>query len=139
MATRLDFDGLDAIVNDLNKMSQVLDSSMIDDALEEAIQPAYENAKKTAPRNKKGHIGKYGDGHMADNIPLKLVRENGFRTIEYGWEKSDNSDYFYAKFVEWGTSNNKYPKQPFLNKSMSRNKVKCFNVFSERIRKELGL
>ena len=139
MATRLDFDGLDAIVNDLNKMSQVLDSSMIDDALEEAIQPAYENAKKTAPRNKKGHIGKYGDGHMADNIPLKLVRENGFRTVEYGWEKSDNSDYFYAKFVEWGTSNNKYPKQPFLNKSMSRNKVKCFNVFSERIRKELGL
>jgi len=139
MATRLDFDGLDAIVNDLNKMSQVLDSSMIDDALEEAIQPAYETAKKNAPRNKKGHIGKYGDGHMADNIPLKLVRENGLRTIEYGWEKSDNSDYFYAKFVEWGTSNNKYPKQPFINKSMSKNKNKCFNVFSERIRKELGL
>ena len=139
MATRLDFDGLDAIVNDLNKMSQVLDSSMIDDALEEAIQPAYETAKKNAPRNKKGHIGKYGDGHMADNISLKLVRENGLRTIEYGWEKSDNSDYFYAKFVEWGTSNNKYPKQPFINKSMSKNKNKCFNVFSERIRKELGL
>ena len=139
MATRLDFDGLDAIVNDLNKMSQVLDSSMIDDALEEAIQPAYETAKKNAPRNKKGHIGKYGDGHMADNIPLKLVRENGLRTIEYGWEKSDNSDYFYAKFVEWGTSNDKYPKQPFINKSMSKNKNKCFNVFSERIRKELGL
>lgn len=139
MATRLDFDGLDAIVNDLNKMSQVLDSSMIDDALEEAIQPAYETAKKNAPRNKKGHICKYGDGHMADNIPLKLVRENGFRTIEYGWEKSDNSDYYYAKFVEWGTSNDKYPKQPFINKSMSKNKNKCFNVFSERIRKELGL
>lgn len=139
MATRLDFDGLDAIVNDLNKMAKVLNSSMIDDALEEAIQPAYETARKTAPRNKKGHIGKYGNGHMADNIPLKLVTENGLKTIEYGWEKSDNSDYFYAKFVEWGTSNNKYPKQPFINKSMSKNKNKCFNVFSERIRKELGL
>ena len=139
MATRLDFDGLDAIVNDLNKMAKVLNSSMIDDALEEAIQPAYETARKTAPRNKKGYIGKYGNGHMADNIPLKLVTENGLKTIEYGWEKSDNSDYFYAKFVEWGTSNNKYPKQPFINKSMSKNKNKCFNVFSERIRKELGL
>lgn len=139
MATRLDFDGLDAIVNDLNQMAKVLNSSMIDDALEEAIQPAYETAKKTAPRNKKGHIGKYGNGHMADNIPLKLVTENGLKTIEYGWEKSDNSDYFYAKFVEWGTSNNKYPKQPFINKSMSKNKNKCFNDFSERIRKELGL
>lgn len=139
MATRMDFDGLDAIVKDLNQMSKILNSSIIDDALEEAIQPAYETAKKTAPRNKKGHIGKYGNGHMADNIPLKLVRENGLRTIEYGWEKSDNSDYYYAKFVEWGTSNNKYPKQPFINKSMSKNKNKCFNVFSERIRKELGL
>ena len=130
MATRMDFDGLDAIVKDLNQMSKILNSSIIDDALEEAIQPAYETAKKTAPRNKKGHIGKYGNGHMADNIPLKLVRENGLRTIEYGWEKSDNSDYFYAKFVEWGTSNNKYPKQPFINKSMSKNKNKFFNVFS---------
>ena len=46
MAARLDFDGLDAIVNDLNKMSEVLDSNMIDDALEEAIQPEYETAKK---------------------------------------------------------------------------------------------
>lgn len=139
MAARLDFDGLDAIVNDLNKMSEVLDSNMIDDALEEAIQPAYETAKKTAPRNKKGHIGKYGNGHMADNIPLKLVRENGFRSIEYGWEKADRSDYYYAKFIEWGTSNQNYPKKPFMNKSMSKNKNKCFNVFSERIRKELGL
>lgn len=139
MATRLDFDGLDAIVKDLNKMKQVLDSNMIDDALKEAIQPAYKDAQKKAPKNKKGHTGKYGSGHMADNIPLKLVRENGFRSIEYGWEKSDNSDYYYAKFVEWGRSDNKYPKQPFMNKSMSKNKQQCFNVFSERIRKELGL
>ena len=139
MAARLDFDGLDAIVSDLGKMNELLNSSMIDDALEEAILPAYETARKTAPRNKKGHIGRYGDGHMADNIPLTLVRDNGFRAIEYGWEKSDNSDYYYAKFVEWGTSNDKYPKQPFLNKSLSKNKVKCFTIFSERIRKELGL
>lgn len=138
MGARLDFDGLDAIVKDLGKMDELLKSDIIDDALMEAIQPAYETAKRTAPRNKKGHRG-YGTGHMADNIPLKLVKENNDRAIEYGWEKSDNSDYYYAKFVEWGTSNNKYPKQPFLNKSMSKNKTKCFNTFSERIRKELGL
>ena len=139
MGARLDFDGLDALVKELNKMDDVLKSSMVDDALMEAIQPAYETAKRTAPRNKKGHTGKYGKGHMADNIPLKLVKENDYKAIEYGWEKADNSDYYYAKFVEWGTSNDKYPKQPFLNKSMSKNKNKCFNVFSERIRKELGL
>lgn len=139
MSARLDFDGIDAIVKELGKMDEMLKSSMVDEALKEAIQPAYQAAKKTAPRNKKGHKGKYGTGHMADNIPLKLVKEDGMKSIEYGWEKSDNSDYYYAKFVEWGTSNNKYPKKPFLNKSMSKNKNECFNVFSEKIRKELGL
>ena len=139
MSARLDFDGLDAIVNDLNKMNDLLDSNIIDDALEEAIQPAYKDAVRRAPRDKKGHQGKYGNGHMADNIPLKLIRDNGYRAIEYGWEKSDNSDYYYAKFVEWRTSSGNYPKKPFLNKSMSRNKNQCFNVFSERVRKELGL
>lgn len=138
MAARLDFDGIDAIIKDLGKMDEILNSSIVDNALTEAIQPAYQTAKRTAPRNKKGHRG-YGTGHMADNIPLKLVRENDFRSIEYGWEKSDNSDYYYAKFVEWGTSNEKYPKRPFLNKSMSKNKVKCFDAFAEIIRKELGL
>lgn len=138
MGARLDFDGLDAIVKDLGKMDEILKSDVIDSALMEAIQPAYQTAQKNAPRNKKGHRGS-GKGHMADNIPLKLVRENNFRSIEYGWEKSDNSEYYYAKFVEWGTSNDKYPKHPFLNKSMSKNKVKCFDIFSERIRKELGL
>ncbi len=139
MSARLDFDGLDAIVKDLGRMDAVLKSSMVDNALMTAIQPAYETAKKTAPRNKKGHKGRYGNGHMADNIPLKLVDENGMKAIEYGWEKADNSDYYYAKFVEWGTSNNRYPKQPFLNKSMSKNKQKCFDIFSETIRKDLGL
>ena len=139
MSARLDFDGLGAFVNYLNKMNDLLDSNIIDDALEEAIQPAYKDAVRRAPRDKKGHQGKYGNGHMADNIPLKLVRDNGYRAIEYGWEKSDNSDYYYAKFVEWGTSNGNYPKKPFMNKSMSKNKNQCFNVFSERVRKELGL
>jgi HK97 gp10 family phage protein len=139
MATRLDFDGLDGLAKDLNKMDELLKSSIIDDALKESIQPAYQDAKKNAPRNKKGHIGRYGSGHMADNIPLKLVRDGKSRTIEYGWEKSDNSNYYYAKFVEWGTSNDKYPKHPFLNKSMSKNKTKCFETFSEIIRKKLGL
>ena len=49
MSARLDFDGLDAIVNDLNKMNDLLDSNIIDDALEEAIQPAYKDAVRRAP------------------------------------------------------------------------------------------
>ena len=135
MATRLDFDGLDAIIKDLNKMNQILESNVVDNALKQSIMPAYNEAKKLAPKDKINKEGK----HMADNIPLKLIKEGSCKSVEYGWEKSDNSDFYYAKFVEWGTSNNKYPKRPFIYKSLKKNKNKCYEEFSKSIRKELGL
>ena len=73
MATRLDFDGLDGLIKDLNKMDEVLQSGLIDEALTDAIQPAYQTAKRTAPRNKKGHIGKYGNGQR-NRIGVSLNR-----------------------------------------------------------------
>ena len=136
---KITFDGIDDMMKDLKEMAKLLDSGSVDSALYDAIQPAYKRAKSTAAKNKKGHIGKYGDGHMADNIPLKLVRDGKTRSIEYGWEKSDNSDYYYSKFVEWGTSNKNYPKQPFIYKSMKKEKTVCLNIFSERIREMLKL
>ena len=50
---------------------------------------------------------------MADVIPLSGVKnKNNNQIISVGWTKSDNSPYFYAKFVEWGTSEQK--ANPFL-------------------------
>lgn len=139
MATRIEFDGIDEIMKDLNQMNKLLESGSIDSILHDAIQPAYRRAKSTAARDKKGHRGRYGKGHMADNIPLKLVRDGKTRSIEYGWEKSDRSDYYYAKFVEWGTSNKNYPKQPFMYKSLKKEKTVCLTILSDRIKELLKL
>lgn len=137
---KITFDGIDEMMKDLKDMAKLLDSGAVDSALNDAIQPAYKRAKAIAPKNKKGHIGKYGKGHMADNIPLLPIEKEGkSRYISYGWEKSDNSNYYYAKFVEWGTSNKNYPKQPFIYKSMKREKKVCLNIFSEKIREMLKL
>lgn len=137
---KITFEGIDDMMKDLKDMEKLLDSGEVDSALYDAIQPAYKRAKSTAVKNKKGHIGKYGGGHMADNIPLLPIEKSGKeRYISYGWEKSDNSNYYYAKFVEWGTSNKNYPKKPFLYKSMKKERTVCLNIFSERIREMLKL
>ena len=60
-----------------------------------------------------GRKGSRTGQHMADVIPLSGVKnKNNNQIISVGWTKSDNSPYFYAKFVEWGTSEQK--ANPFL-------------------------
>lgn len=42
--------------------------------------------------------------HAADSIPIGAVKIKGAgATAGVGWEKSDNSEHFYVKFINWGT------------------------------------
>lgn len=74
---------------------------------------AAERMKGKVPRSgnnaKSGKKGYRPSGHAADNVPVSNIRTAGGRpTATVGWEKADNSEYFYVKFVEWGT----YRMQP---------------------------
>nr|UVX80364.1 MAG: virion morphogenesis family protein [Bacteriophage sp.] len=43
-------------------------------------------------------------GHAADSVPVGSVKHKGTgASAEIGWEKSDNSEHFYVKFINWGT------------------------------------
>lgn len=42
--------------------------------------------------------------HAADSVPVGKVRfKNTGASADVGWEKSDNSEHFYVKFINWGT------------------------------------
>ena len=42
--------------------------------------------------------------HAADSIPMGAVKmKDAGATADVGWEKSDNSEHFYVKFINWGT------------------------------------
>ncbi|MNO08216.1 hypothetical protein D3C81_2307560 [compost metagenome] len=43
---------------------------------------------------------------------MYIKKVKGNLQIVIGWEKSDNSPYFYMKFIEFGTSKQP-PKAPF--------------------------
>lgn len=51
--------------------------------------------------------------HAADSIPVGKVRqkETGAEA-DVGWTKADNSEHFYVKFINWGTT--KRPPQEFI-------------------------
>lgn len=42
--------------------------------------------------------------HAADSVPVGKVKMKGTgASADVGWEKSDNSEHFYVKFINWGT------------------------------------
>ncbi|MPQ45279.1 HK97-gp10 family putative phage morphogenesis protein, partial [Clostridium tarantellae] len=77
--------------------------------LKKAAKLTRGEAKGKAPRSENpmnsGRKGSRTGKHMGDNIPLSGVKNrNGSLYIIVGWDKGDNSPFFYAKFIEYGTS-----------------------------------
>ena len=60
---------------------------------------------KSRDNSKSGKKGYRPAGRAADNVPVSGIRSRGGSpSATVGWEKADNSQFFYVKFVEWGTS-----------------------------------
>lgn len=86
--------------------------------------------EKKAPKSKE--VKK----HMADNIKVsEIQKENGIDFIKIGPNKGDNSEFFYSKFTEWGTS--KIPAQHWAEKSVIENKREINNVIKEELKRGL--
>lgn len=110
--------GLDELINNCKKLTG---TEIIQNTNKKILKKVGKNvqttAKNIAPKSKdpwkSGRKGSRTGLHMADVIPLSGVKnKNNRQYITVGWTQSDNSPYFYAKFVEWGTSKQK--AQPFL-------------------------
>jgi HK97 gp10 family phage protein len=69
---------------------------------------------RSADNAKSGKKGYRPHGHAKDNVPTKVTAKYG----EVGWTLlGDAEDWFYMKFVEWGTS--KQPPQDFIYSVMA--------------------
>lgn len=64
---------------------------------------------RSADSAKSGKKGYRPPGHAKDNVPVKVTAKYG----EVGWTMlGDAENWFYMKFVEWGTS--KQPPRDFI-------------------------
>lgn len=110
----LEFEGLKELQK---KMEQLADDAEIAKVNKKVFRRAADATKprmeshmpRSADNSKSGKRGYRPPGHAKDNIPVKVTTKYG----EVGWTLlGDAENWFYMKFVEWGTT--KQPPQDFL-------------------------
>lgn len=110
----LEFEGLKELQK---KMEQLADDAEIAKVNKKVFRWAADATKprmeshmpRSADNSKSGKRGYRPPGHAKDNIPVKVTTKYG----EVGWTLlGDAENWFYMKFVEWGTT--KQPPQDFL-------------------------
>ncbi|ELQ0171365.1 HK97 gp10 family phage protein [Clostridium perfringens] len=106
----IEFEGLDELIKTCESLAtenQLENTNK--KVLKECGDLAYETVKplihKSKDNSKSGRKGSRPNGHALDNIPKpKISKKKGKLQCIVGWEKSDNTPYFYMKMEEWGTS-----------------------------------
>lgn len=104
------FEGLDELIKEVEKIASESEIQKANTKiLKECGKKAQNTVKPKMPVSDdpmlSGRKGSRTGDHSANNVPLSGVKnKNGYQSIVVGWEKSDNSPYFYVKFTEWGTT-----------------------------------
>ncbi len=122
---KLELEGMEELIDKVNKLGEkgeVIKKKALDKA-GELVKSTMETRAPKSEETKR---------HMAENIQVsEIQKENGVDFIKVGPNKGDNSEFFYSKFTEWGTS--KIPAQHWAEKSVLENK----REINETIKTEL--
>ena len=122
---------MDELFKKLDDMSKNVANKITKDVLEAAAVPILEDAKATTQfRNM--------SGKLREGLKIgKIKTKNGKKYITIGIDKSDNSEIFYGKFIEWGTSTQ--AERPFLQPALEKNRSKIKEIMLNKLREGLRL
>lgn len=112
MKIEMDFQGLQELIKAFEAAASDDDVRAVNKKIVERGQPIVKNImSKKIPKST--DINRSGRGfgskssvssHAADSVPVSKVKFNDTGAFaDVGWEKSDNSEHFYVKFINWGT------------------------------------
>jgi len=122
---KIELEGMQELIDKVNKLGSK-GTQIKKKALEKSAAMVKGSMEEKAPRSDSGKR------HMAENIQVSEIETaNGVDFIQIGPNKGDNSEFFYSKFTEWGTS--KIPAVHWAENSVLENKKKI----DETIRDEL--
>ncbi len=112
MKVEMEFEGLEELIKAFEKAASDEDIKATNKKIIEKSQPVVKRIM-SAKIPKSADISKSGRGfgtkshvsaHAADSIPLGKIKHKGTSaSAEVGWTLKDHSDYFYVKFINWGT------------------------------------
>ncbi len=122
---KLELEGMEELIDKVNKLGEK-GEVIKKKALDKAGKLVKASMETRAPKSEETKR------HMAENIQVsEIQKDNGVDFIKVGPNKGDNSEFFYSKFTEWGTS--KIPAQHWAEKSVLENK----REINETIKTEL--
>lgn len=125
----IELEGMAELIDKVNKLGakgEVIKKKALDKA-GELVKTSMERKAPRSAETKK---------HMADNIKVsEIKKENGVDFIKIGPNKGDNSEFFYSKFTEWGTS--KIPAQHWAENSLLENKREINQTIMEELKRGL--
>lgn len=126
---KLELQGLEELIHRVNKLG-VKGEGIKKNTLKSAGKIVKSSMEKKAPRSK------LAKKHMADHITVsEIEKEDGIDFIKIGPNKGDNSEFYYSKFTEWGTS--KIPAQHWAEKSVRENKREIDAIIKEELERGL--
>jgi HK97 gp10 family phage protein len=124
---KLELQGMEELIDKVNKIGTKGDA-IKKRALDRAGELVKSSMEKKAPRSD------LSKKHMADNIKVsEIEKENGVDYIRIGPNKGDNSEFYYSKFTEWGTS--KIPAQHWAENSVLENKKEINNTIMDELKR----
>lgn len=118
MKIEIEFEGLDQLKKQIEQLADEAEinatNKKIYQQCADVTQPRMQShMPRSADNTKSGKKGYRPAGHAKDNVPKKVTT----RQAEVGWSMlGDAENWFYMKFVEWGTS--KQPPQDFIYNTM---------------------
>ena len=126
---KIELEGMQELIDKVNKLGS-RGTQIKKNALEKSAAMAKGSMEEKAPRSDSGKK------HMADNIEVSEIETaNGVDFIQIGPNKGDNSEFFYSKFTEWGTS--KIPAVHWAENSVLENKKKIDETIQDELQRGL--
>lgn len=119
MASEISLQGIDAIIERLNSINANI-NKLTNTALKSAAVPILSDAKATS--SFADRTGKLREGLKTSGIKTQA----GIKYVLVGVDKADNSNIFYGKFIEFGTS--KKSARPFLAPAFEKNKSEVNSI-----------
>lgn len=126
---KIELEGMQELIERVNKMGSK-GEEIKKKALNKAGAMVKNSMEQKAPRSQENKR------HMADNIQVSdIEQEDGLDFIKIGPNKGDNSEFFYSKFTEWGTST--IPVQHWAEKSVLENRKGINALIKEELERGL--
>lgn len=128
MSVELDFSDIDKLQQRLDEMGRK-GTTLENKALIAGAEVINKEVIKNAPER---------TGHAKKFLKVsKVSKEKGVKIVKVGISKGDNSEAFYLKFHEYGTS--KMSARPFMRPAFERKRKEALEVTHKIMKEGLGL